>query len=307
MVEKYPGVADFHLRLADLLARRGEDDEAVEHYLAAIEARPGYLEATVKLGTQHLRRERLTEAAQTFNVAVELNDRLMTAFAGLAVAQHAVGRRHEASATFDLAVSLEPNSGLLFSETTRLQMKSVARRTRSVLDEVNAAPRPFAGDAWLPEALRRHQQLLAQRPGQADLHYRLGLLLRQAGRLPEATAAFRAAVEIHPGYLRALVKLAICECEGGAGDAALERFRSAVTIREDQIDVHYELALLFAQRNQFDLIVEQVEHAGDGVHDLVRRQNLALALQTIGMVDRASATWRSLCELTTETGLAGGR
>jgi len=48
--------ADLHLRLARLLSDTGQDEEAMTHFLAALEAHPDYLEARISLGTHHLRR-----------------------------------------------------------------------------------------------------------------------------------------------------------------------------------------------------------------------------------------------------------
>lgn len=300
LVEKYPGVADFHLRLADLYARAGDDARAIEQYEAALAAQPDYLEATIKLGTQHLRHDRYADAARAFNRAVELNDRLMTAFAGLGVAQYAAGRRREAGGSFDLAASLEPNSALLFSETIRLHLKDHEGRKRTPLQRAGRPGQVTADDDLFTTALRRHQQALQQRPGDAGLHYHCGLLLRHAARFEDAVGAFRAAVAINPGYLRALVKLGICQREAGDVNRSIATLRRALTLSDDQIDTHYELGLLFARRNLFDLAVEHLEQRGPGGErsQAAYRENVALALQSIGMVDRAAATWRSLCELT---------
>jgi len=299
LIRKYPGVAPFHVQLGDLYVRAGQDGKAIEQYRLALEAQPSFLEATVKLGTQHMRQGRLVDAAITFNRAVELNDRLITAFVGLGVAQHACGRHHESLATFDLAASLEPSTTLLFSESARLQLQLEQRRRTGAgtdgLAEVDPAPQH---DRLIEEALRRHEQALAQTPGHADLHYRYGLLLRQVGRLAEAIEAFRRAVAINPHYSKALVKLAICLKEAGQIDEAIETFTRALRLNDKFVDVHYQLGLLFAQRAQFELAVEQFERAIAGNdRNLAFRANLALALQNIGLVDRAAATWRSICEL----------
>jgi tetratricopeptide (TPR) repeat protein len=299
LIRKYPGVAPFHVQLGDLYVRAGQDLKAIEQYRLALEAQPSFLEATVKLGTQHMRQGRLVDAAITFNRAVELNDRLITAFVGLGVAQHACGRHRESLATFDLAASLEPSTTLLFSESARLQLQleqrqRVGGRADASAEDDSAPPH----DRLIEEALRRHEQALAQTPGHADLHYRYGLLLRQVGRLSEAIEAFRRAVAINPHYSKALVKLAICLKEAGQIDEAIETFTRALRLNDKFVDVHYQLGLLFAQRAQFELAVEQFERAIAGnERNLAFRANLALALQNIGLVDRAAATWRSICEL----------
>jgi len=150
----------------------------------------------------------------------------------------------------------------------------------------------------LAEAIRRHKAALARAPNHADLHYRLGLLARQTGDYEQAIRSFKSAIAINPSYSKALVKLAICLKECGAVDEAIEMFQRALRLGRRYVDVHYQLGLLFAQRSRFELAVEQFEEAVAGNDENIAfRANLALALQNVGMVDQAAATWRSICEL----------
>ena len=298
LLRKYPDVAAFHVRLGDLYVKAGRDAKAIDQYQAALVTQPDFLEATVKLGTQHMRQGRYVDAALTFNRAVELNDRLMTAFVGLGCAQHACGHTNESLATFDLAASLEPSTTLLFSESTRLHLQSEKNSGGVQLQDGDDGTDAQGHDELLAEAVRRHQHALVQSPGHADLHYRYGLLLRQVGRQEEAIEAFRSAVAINPNYSKAQVKLGICLKESGRDDEAITAFQQALRLDNKYVDVHYQLGLLFAKRNRFDLAVEQFEQAVAGNdQNIAFRANLALALQSIGMVDRAAATWRSICEL----------
>lgn len=308
LVAKYPGAAAFHIHLADVYVKLGEDRKAVRQYSCALEAQPDLLEATVKLGTQHLRQGRYVDAARTFNQAVELNDRLMLAFVGLGVSQEAAGNRHEALASFDLASSLEPSSVLLFAEAARLHLCSEQRQTAARGPAGRASFNEPEDDAPLREALRRHRRALMNAPHHADLHYRHGLLLRQVGEHTEAIAAFRRAVAINPHYAKALIKLGICLKEAGEVDEAIEVFQRALRLDDRFVDVHYQLGLLFAQRSRFELAVEEFEQAMRcNGQNIAVRANLALALQNIGMLDRAAATWDSIRELTRQTWRASDR
>ncbi len=306
LVKKYPGVTEFHVHLGDLYVKAGDDDGAVAEYGVALELHPSFLEATVKLGTQHLRRQRYDDAAQTFNRAVELNDRLLTAFVGLGVAQQAAGRERDAQATFDLAASLAPNSTLLFSETNRLHLKSLTRASRESLLYEEPSEDP-GHDELLAEAIHRHQQTLLGHPGRADLHYRHGMLLRQVGDFAAAAQAFREATAINPSYAKALIKLGITQREMGRSEETLDVFVQALQLDQRQVNLHYELGLLFTQYNRFDLAAESFEASLAGKEGGAEfRHNLALALQNIGMVDRAEASWQSICELSRATVQASG-
>ena len=65
------------------------------------------------------------------------------------------------------------------------------------------------------------------------------------------------------------------------------------------MDLHYQLGLIFADRNDFAQALERFEFAASKEpqnYDYVA--NLALALQNMGLLDRAQAAWQTLCELT---------
>lgn len=295
LVQKFPGVPDFHVHLGDLYARAGDSRRAMAEYRTALDYHPNYLEATIKLGTHQLRDGQASAAAQSFARAAELNDRLITAFVGLGVAQSAAGDEAGATATFLLAANLEPNSTLLFSETARLHFRDALEREQGGLDPLDMPP---PAQELLEEALRRHEQALHMRPAQADLHYRHGLLLRQAGEIQRAADAFGRAVAISPHYSKALIKYGITLKELGRDAEAIGAFERAMRLDDRSIELHYQLGLLFAQRNHFDLAVEEFEAAaGPDAGRAAFRDNLALVLQNIGMVDRAQATWRSICAL----------
>ena len=300
LVSKYPGVTEFHLHLADLFVKLGDDDNAVRHFSAALEIHPDFLEATVKLGTQHLRRKRYAQAARTFNKAVELNDRLLTAFIGLGVAQRASGNEREARSTLDLACSLAPNSTLLFCETARLRLKAARRRAApddSFVESLDVSV-DTAHEDLTTLALRRCRAEAARHPLDADGQYRLAMMLRQCGDFEGSRRALQRAIGIHPNFCRARVKLGIGLLESGFADLADEQFRAAMTLPEDQINLNYELALLYSQRGRFDLAVEagEFENAVDPDPESAGR-NLTLALENLGLIDRAQASWNSVAAL----------
>src|SRR5438105_1428805 len=75
--------------------------------------------------------------------------------------------------------------------------------------------------------------------------------------------------------------------------------RRAGAIEPEYVDLHYQLGLAFAKRQQFDMTVEQFEHAVSGTPQQPDfHANLALALQHLGLIDRANACWESVRALT---------
>lgn len=310
MIRRQPDSADNHLRLGDLYAKAGEDKAARSEYERALQMHPEYLEVMVKLGTNLLRAGEHAPAAKWFNRAVEINDRLLTACVGLGVAQLQAGRHQEGLGSFELASKIEPNSALLFSETARMQLKaSVGEQVERYL---GVAPVLTGGNGrsnlLLDQQIERHQQAILEKPNHADLHYRLGLLLRNRGRLHDAIQAFRQAVDINPVYEKALIKLGLSLREAGRIDEAVALFKRALEVRPDDVESHYQLGLLFAEKHLFDLAVGHFEEAQHGMPGSVDVQaNLALALQNAGLLDRAEISWRTTLDLGSQRASPGAK
>lgn len=309
MIDNQADFPETRLRLGDLYARIGDDVSAVSQYEKALEQSPDYLEAHVKLATQHLRAARFSDAAQSFSSALEINDRLLSAYVGIGVAQMAGGQNEEADASFDMARSIEPNSTLLFSEVARMQLKAdAAEQSEKFLTKLSPDAASDATPAQLDLVSRqidRLRETIRQTPNHADLYYRLGLLLKNRGQIDESIASLEKAVEINPCYSKALIKLGLAYKDVGRSEDAANVFRSALDITPDYLDLHYQLGLLFAQRHQFQMAVEHFESAVQGNPANVEFQaNLALALQNLGLVDRANASWQIVCNLAPESGYA---
>jgi tetratricopeptide (TPR) repeat protein len=291
--------ADLHVRLADLYSQTGDDEQALENYRLALDLQPGYLEATVKLGTHHLVCGRWSDAAEAFYLATELNDRVLANYVGMGVSQAALGKQEEAMNSFDLAAAVEPNSTLLLSETARLQLKSElsAELGRSFENGNLAAASQISldSDYLLQRQIDAHLARLRAGAGDPEVGYRLGVLLRQVGRLAEARDQFAQTVERAPGFAMAAIKLGITLQELGMVEQAVARFEQAMKPDEACIDYHYRLGLLHTDREQFLASIRSLEADGADSEDL--RANLALSLQCMGLMDRAAATWRSLCRI----------
>ncbi len=300
-ISSEPAFPDNHLRLGDLLVKKGDEERALDEYMEAVRLHPDYLEASVKVGTMHLRLGNYDGAARWFNKCVEINDRLLGGYVGLACAQMEAGKPAEAEETIEMAARIAPNSSMLFSETARLQLQSaVGRQAVEYLDPITPpSPDALAGpvDSLLDGQIMRHAAALNEHPNHADLHYRYGLLLRERGRFDDAIGAFRRALEINPNYVKATVKLGLALMENGSREEAVDTLQKALKDDPRDVELHYQLGLVFADGQKFSLALEQFDEAL--THDprnLDIHANVALALQNMGLLDRATMSWQTLCE-----------
>jgi len=290
LLQAEPSRADLLIRHADVLRMLGSTAEAVSQYEEVIHLCPDFLEATIKLGTQYLLCEQEQLAAQQFNKAVEINDNIVDAYIGLAISQKLAGNESDALDTLSLAGAIQPNSSLLFTETAILQFKlrlgtnpfeDIVEDSKTLSDAVIAA----------------HCRQIQHRPNNPDLHYRLGVLLMNAGRLTHAVSSFQAALEINPSFTRARSKLAICFFEIGQPNEALEELTAREILDDETLELHYRTALLYCNKVKFASSLMNLErHLESNFSSFDAVVNISIILQNLGLLDRVAATWDSLAE-----------
>lgn len=290
LLQTEPARADLLMKHADVLRMLGSTTDAVSQYEEVLHLCPDFLEATIKLGTQYLLSEQDQLAARQFNKAVEINDNIVDAYIGLAMSQKLAGNESEALGTLSLAGAIQPNSSLLFTETAILQFK--ARLCKNPLDN------EIEDTGGLADAvITAHCRQIQCRPHNPDLHYRLGVLLMNAGRLTHAINSFQTALEINPAFTRARSKLAICLFEVGRQTEALEKLTSSESLDDETLELHYQTALLYCNKVKFASSLMNLERhlkANFSCSDAV--VNISIILQNLGLLDRVSVTWDSLVE-----------
>jgi tetratricopeptide (TPR) repeat protein len=95
-------------------------------------------------------------------------------------------------------------------------------------------------------------QLANQAPASAEAHQRLAMVLQLEGRLPEAEACYRAALQRDPDYVEALIGLGQVEALQGERAPALKHIESAIEIDPYRPRAHFSLARLFESQGNTD-------------------------------------------------------
>jgi tetratricopeptide (TPR) repeat protein len=290
-----PEKPDLRMKYADILRMVGATSDAVAQYEQVLRICPDFLEATIKLGTQYLQMDQEYLAAQQFNRAVEINDSIIEAYIGLAIAQKSAGNTSDALGTLSLAAAIQPNSSLLFTEMATLRFKAGLRDNQ---------PFDYKDDySSLTEiVIVAHRQQIIHHPQNPDLYYRLGVLMMNVGRLPDAIESFRTALEINPAYTRAGSKLAVCLLETGRKKEALELLSSSDCLDKDTLQLHYQTALLYCDRVKFASSLINLEHHLERNFACPDATiNISIILQNLGLLDRATAMWDNLTDTANQT------
>lgn len=290
LIETVGDVPDLHVRMADIYSKAGQTAEALVHYENALRIQPNYLEATIKLGTHHLRNHQPRLAAEQFNRAMEINDEIVDAYTGLVTAQHSSNQPTEAVSTLSLASAIQQNSTMLFSETATLQLQA------AIIDQAAGTEEP-PPQMVLADVINTYERQLAASPINGDVHYKCGILMMAGGDLKKAIRFFEAALQINPTHYRVRAKLAICLYEQGKVDAAIRALTAQNALDRKTIDLHYQTAILYCDKQRFAAAVDNLEKTlKDNFTDTDAAGNLEIVLENLGLIDRAMATWDRLTE-----------
>jgi tetratricopeptide (TPR) repeat protein len=139
---------------------------------------------------------------------------------------------------------------------------------------------------------------LAANPESWLAHNNLGNVLFERGRVDEAMAHFKSAVEIAPGYAKAWYNLAGALNEKGHVDEAISHFQRALEIQPEYSMAHYQLGEILRQRGQLDEAITHFQRAVEIHPEYADAQNaLGVALLRKGQVDEAITHLQEALEL----------
>lgn len=88
-------------------------------------------------------------------------------------------------------------------------------------------------------ALGLLEQLVSVSPNSAEAHQRLGKVLQSQGRLAEAEASFREALQLDPEYAAAQTGLGSIAARSARPEEALKQFDESIDLLPHQADAHF--------------------------------------------------------------------
>ncbi|MBI3222554.1 MAG: tetratricopeptide repeat protein, partial [Nitrosomonadales bacterium] len=131
-----------------------------------------------------------------------------------------------------------------------------------------------------------------------DTHFNLGNALKHLGRLDEAAASYRRALQLNPGFAAAHNNLGATLKDMGRFEEAAASYRRAVELQPDSADAHNNLGTALKELNRLDEAVASYRRAlqlNPGYAEV--HGNLGNAYKELGQVDDALNSYRRTLQL----------
>ena len=277
-----------YVMLGEKQDKAGQYPDAVESFREALKS--GRLLARARFGLgmslKHLRR--FDEALPEFETVVRLDPNDALAHFQLGAVEAEQGRFTEAMAQLQEAVRLQPGMAEAYSELGKIYRildrseDSEAAFRKAVelkADQVSA----LYGLARSPQNQRESAELFAKirqlqarstEPGKGDVSNSAGIRLMAEGRLDDALAAFRRALEDNPRFALAAYNMGVVLAHKAALPEAAEAFRTAIRLRPGFSAAHFGLGLVLKASG--DRAADDELRTAQMLDELARKQSEAV-------------------------------
>ena len=224
-----PGYAPTYLLQAELVEEENHVDLAMELYENALMGEPRSAMAEFGLGRLYLSKGELQASLRHLLRAAELAEDARAIRAALAQVYRGLGDREAAVRQARLAAELTDSIAINDPLHYRMRQESVS----SLAELARAKAAAQAGDHRRAEAIYR--QLLELRPGDADMHSRLGDTLARQNKMQAAKEQYLAVLDINPRIASALYGLGnVLSFEKNYEEAAL-RYEQSLAIGPNHV------------------------------------------------------------------------
>ncbi|MEM7354364.1 MAG: tetratricopeptide repeat protein [Acidobacteriota bacterium] len=249
----------------------GDLEAASKNLEQAIIHRPDDPAALLRLGEVRLALGDAAGASEPFRMILGDADYVAAAHFGLGRAATAAGDASTAVEHFEKVLAHQPDAGIVHHSL------GMALRQADRMDEATAhLEEKGSGEVRAPDRLIERIEALAISSG---AHLRRGNRALVNGRLDEAAATFRQAVEANPDSAEIRRNLAHVLLRQGQVDRAIEQLTTAAASEPDDVWVHFDLGNAYMSKGFADQAISSFKRAVELDPTLVKGHfNLANAL-----------------------------
>jgi protein O-mannosyl-transferase len=214
--------------LGTALAQKGQIEEAIRQYQAALRLNPDFAPAHTELGSTLVRKGQVDQAIVHFQEALRIEP-------GYTVVHFNLGNAFLEKGQTDEAI--------------REYQEALRRRLWLSLDDPNLHNNlglAFARKGQPDEAIREYQQALRLQPEDPDIHFNLGAVLARRGQLDEAIRHYQETLRLQPDRAEAHNNLGTAFYQQGRIGEAVHEFQEALRLKPDYADARKNLMVALA-------------------------------------------------------------
>jgi protein O-mannosyl-transferase len=262
-----------HNNLGYALGKRGQSDEAIRQYQAAIRLKPNYAEAHSNLGAALNNKGQIDEAIRQFQETMRLKPNVADVHSNLGAALDKKGQSDEAIRQYHEALRLKPdhaeahnNLGAALGKKGQVdeairQYQEALRLKPDYAEAHNNLGTALGRKGQSDEAIRHYQEALHLKPNYAEAHNNLGLALGQKGQVDEAIRHYREALRLKPDLADAHYNLGAALDDKGQTDEAIRHYQAALRLKPDYAEAHYNLGNALGRKGQSDEAIRHYQEA----------------------------------------------
>ena len=260
-----------NINLGAALDNQGRTEEAIEHYLQALQLKPDYDKAHYNLGNALDNLGRTEEAIEHYLQALRINPDYDEAHNNLGNALKKRGRTEEAIEHYLQALRIKPD----------------------YVEAHNNLGNALNNQGHTEEAIEHYLQVLRIKPDNAEAHNNLGNALKKQGRTEEAVKHYLQALRIQPDFAEAHNNLGNALNKRGRTEEAIEHYLQALRINPDFAQAHYNLGFALDKQGRTEEAAKHYLQALRIQPDFAQAyNNLAIALFRKGNIKGAIAHFR---------------
>jgi predicted O-linked N-acetylglucosamine transferase (SPINDLY family) len=295
ILEREPDHVDALFLSAEIAAKMGESDRAMETYRQVLHLQPDHVPAHYKRGNLLKDRQQMEAALASYDEAIALDPGYAHAFLNRGFVLERLNQWDAALASYDQAISIDPGDALAhFNRAVVLRV--LGRQEEALASYTQAiAVKPDYFEAYCnrgflltemerwDEALASHDKCIEINPGFGPAHCGRGTVLQQRKDWDAALASYDRAIDINPGHAVAHGNRGSLLTELKVWSAARSSLERAITLDPDLAEAHDSLALLLAAVGFPDASLKCFDRAialkPDSAHAYLNRANLLVQMK----------------------------
>jgi tetratricopeptide (TPR) repeat protein len=258
--------------------------QLAEHlYRQIVQAEPAHADAWCFLGVACQSQGKLAEAEAHLARAVEIMPSHPSAGSLLGAVLLMQGKPAEAVASFRWALQHQPDNP---------EIKSNLGAAYGTLAHAQA------NQGRLQEAVSSYQNAVQWRPGDAQTHYQLGMLVAKQRKFEAAIGHYQSALRIKPDFPEAHNNFGFALQNLGRVQEAASHWREALRLRPDSPEVHNNLANVLQHEGNIEEAISHYEQALQLLPGFAAvHNNLANVLKNEGRLEEAIQHWHKALHL----------